>query len=170
MACCHSFYFLFTLIEQTYNAYTTRGVPSCCPHGFRSVEGLLWGASRDSNSGLPYSKPTRYCLSHAAPTIFTVLRLYSTVYTSYVQACPATQVYEKEKLCGNRVCTQTDLVALAGGCTPAARLYGGRPPPTLCGRGAGRSGSPSSGSPASRPLARLRQARFSTEIPKIYLQ
>jgi hypothetical protein len=24
--------------------YTTRRVPSCCPHGFRSVEGLLWGA------------------------------------------------------------------------------------------------------------------------------
>jgi hypothetical protein len=23
--------------------------------------------SRDSNSGLPHSKPTRYCLSHAAP-------------------------------------------------------------------------------------------------------
>ncbi len=76
--------FIFTLIEQTYNAYTTHRVPSCCPHGFRSVEGL-WGASRDSNSGLPYSKPTRYCLSHAAPTIFTVLRtsygIYSTVCT-----------------------------------------------------------------------------------------
>jgi hypothetical protein len=28
---------------------------------------LLWGPSRDSNSGLPYSKPTRYCLSYAAP-------------------------------------------------------------------------------------------------------
>jgi hypothetical protein len=24
--------------------YTTRRVTSCCPHGFRSVEGLLWGA------------------------------------------------------------------------------------------------------------------------------
>ncbi len=41
------FLFIFTLFEQTYNGYiygTTRRVPSCCPHGFRSVEGLLWGA------------------------------------------------------------------------------------------------------------------------------
>jgi hypothetical protein len=40
------FLFMFTLFEQTYNTvfiYTTRRVPSC-PHGFRSVEGLLWGA------------------------------------------------------------------------------------------------------------------------------
>jgi hypothetical protein len=79
VACCHSFIFIFKLIKQTCNAYATRRVPSCCPHGFRSVEGLLWGASRDSNSRLPYRKPMRYCLSHAAPTIFTVLRLYSTV-------------------------------------------------------------------------------------------
>ncbi len=37
---------------------------SCYPHCFRSEEGLLWGVpSRDSNSGLPYSKPTRYIVS-----------------------------------------------------------------------------------------------------------
>jgi hypothetical protein len=36
---------------------------SCCPQGFRSVEGLLL----DLNLGLPYSKLTRYCLNQAAP-------------------------------------------------------------------------------------------------------
>jgi hypothetical protein len=28
---------------------------------------VLMASARDSNSGLPYSKPTRYCLNHAAP-------------------------------------------------------------------------------------------------------
>ncbi len=165
MECCHSFCIYFYInradIQCWYYSSSTLLLSSWLPLG----RGTPLGCDRDSNSGLPYSKPTRYCLSNAAPTIFTVLRLYSTVYTSYVQGW---QVYEKEKLCGNRICTQTDLVALAGGCTRAARLYGGRPPPTLCGRGAGRSGSPSSGSPASLHLARLHQARSSAEIPEIY--
>ncbi len=39
------------------------------PHRFVSSVGkpLPVVPSRDSNSGLPYSKPTRYQLSHAAP-------------------------------------------------------------------------------------------------------
>jgi hypothetical protein len=42
---CTLFLFIFTLLEQTHNILlTTRRVPSGCPHGFRSVEGLLWGA------------------------------------------------------------------------------------------------------------------------------
>ncbi len=38
---------IFTLFEQRYNIdiyYSSSTVPSCCPHGFRSVKGLLWGA------------------------------------------------------------------------------------------------------------------------------
>jgi hypothetical protein len=39
------FLFIFTLIKQTYNNYySTSRVPSCCPHGFRLAEGLLWSA------------------------------------------------------------------------------------------------------------------------------
>ncbi len=64
MARCHSFWFVFTLIEQSYNIYiyTTlviliaslrRGPPQGVP-------------SRDSNLGLPFSKPMRYNLSHTA--------------------------------------------------------------------------------------------------------
>jgi hypothetical protein len=47
VAYCHFYLFIFTLIKYTYNVYkysTTRRVPSCCPHGFRSLEGHLWGA------------------------------------------------------------------------------------------------------------------------------
>jgi hypothetical protein len=55
--------FIFTLIEQTYNVYTystTCRVPSCCPHGFRSVEGLLWGAEPRFELGPTIlSKPRR---------------------------------------------------------------------------------------------------------------
>ncbi len=40
---------------------------SCFPPCFRSVEGLSGVPSWDSTSGLPYSKPTRYYLSHGAP-------------------------------------------------------------------------------------------------------
>jgi hypothetical protein len=36
--------FLHYSSRHTMVIYTTRRVPSCCPHGFRSVEGLLWGA------------------------------------------------------------------------------------------------------------------------------
>jgi hypothetical protein len=41
--------FFFTLIDYTYSGYplyTIRRVPSSCPHGFRSAEGLLWGADQ----------------------------------------------------------------------------------------------------------------------------
>jgi hypothetical protein len=73
VACCRFYFilFIFTFIEQTYNNYySTRRVPSCCPHGFRSGEGLLHGVpSRDLNPGLPYSQPTRNCMSHAAPCL-----------------------------------------------------------------------------------------------------
>ncbi len=37
----------FYIIGKTYCIYTyilLVGYHSCCPHGFRSVEGLLWGA------------------------------------------------------------------------------------------------------------------------------
>jgi hypothetical protein len=48
VACCHSFYFIYFYINrvdiQCLYIYTTRRVPYCCPRGFRSVEGLLWGA------------------------------------------------------------------------------------------------------------------------------
>jgi hypothetical protein len=42
-------------------------VYSCFLIALRSVEGLPGVPSRDSNSGLPYSKPTHYYLSCAAP-------------------------------------------------------------------------------------------------------
>ncbi len=61
---------LFTLIEE-YNIYiycTTRRAPlllsSLHPLGRGPPLGV---PSRDSNSGLPYSKPMRYNLSHTAP-------------------------------------------------------------------------------------------------------
>jgi hypothetical protein len=39
------FYFYIIRAEiQYFYIYYTRRVPPCCPHGFRSVEGLLWGA------------------------------------------------------------------------------------------------------------------------------
>ncbi len=38
------------------------------PHIWRSEEGSPWGVpGRESNMGLPHSRPTRYCLSCAAP-------------------------------------------------------------------------------------------------------
>jgi hypothetical protein len=38
-------YLFITLFEQIYNIYIyCSWVPSCCPHGFRSVEGVLWVA------------------------------------------------------------------------------------------------------------------------------
>ncbi len=65
VACYHPFLF-FTVIDQTYNVIyilPTRLVPSCCTHGFPYSGGV-------PNSDLPYSKPTRYCLSHAASVLF----------------------------------------------------------------------------------------------------
>ncbi len=67
--------FLFTLLWSSihkifiYILYSTLLVEnhSWYPHGFRSVEGSSGMPSRDSNSGLPYSKPTHYCLSYDAP-------------------------------------------------------------------------------------------------------
>jgi hypothetical protein len=35
--------FLHYSSRHTIFMYTTRSVPSCRPHGFRSVKGLLWG-------------------------------------------------------------------------------------------------------------------------------
>jgi hypothetical protein len=73
VACCHSFFlFIFTLFEQTYNFYkysyyssSTLLLSSWLPLG----RGLLWGAEPRFEFGLLYSKPTRYCLSHAAPMV-----------------------------------------------------------------------------------------------------
>jgi hypothetical protein len=105
-------------------------------------------------------------------TIFTVLRLYVHYRSRYIVG---TSIYVLKHSCMRKnsfavscYVPVTNLVVLAGGCNPAARLYGGRPPPTLCGRGAGRSGSQRYGSPASLQLVRLHQARFSTGIPEIY--
>jgi hypothetical protein len=73
VARCHSFWFNFTFIEQTYNILYILLVEnhSCYPHCIRSVEGLLQGCRaeiRTRASGLPYSKPMRYNLSHTALT------------------------------------------------------------------------------------------------------
>jgi hypothetical protein len=56
------FIHFFTLTEHTYNILYIILVEcrSCSPNCFRSVEDLLWGAE----PRLPYSKPTRYSLSH----------------------------------------------------------------------------------------------------------
>ncbi len=58
-------YFYFNRAYIQYFIYNTRRVPllisSLLPLG--RGPGV---PSRDSNSGLPYSKPARYCLSHAA--------------------------------------------------------------------------------------------------------
>jgi hypothetical protein len=37
-------YFYINRVDIQCFIYTTPRVPSCCPHGFRSAEGLLWGA------------------------------------------------------------------------------------------------------------------------------
>ncbi len=58
VACFHSFYF-FTLFFSTFLLIENH---SWNPHCFRSVEDLLWGAVPRFEL-----KPTRYCLSHAAP-------------------------------------------------------------------------------------------------------
>jgi hypothetical protein len=59
----HPFLFIFTLIEQTYSIPEFH---SCYPHCFSSIEG--WGAEpRFELRAVPYRKPTRYYLSHAAP-------------------------------------------------------------------------------------------------------
>jgi hypothetical protein len=36
--------FLHKSSRHTMFIYPTPRIPSCCPHGYRSVEGLLWGA------------------------------------------------------------------------------------------------------------------------------
>jgi hypothetical protein len=72
-------FFLFLLLSSRHTIfiYTTRRVPlllsSLLSARQRASSGVL---SRDSNSGLPYSKPARYylsraapCLSHAAPCL-----------------------------------------------------------------------------------------------------
>jgi hypothetical protein len=63
------FLFILTLIEKTYNSdiyYSDRTtlVVFIAFARWRTSSGV---PSRDSNWGLPYSKPTHYCLSHAAP-------------------------------------------------------------------------------------------------------
>ncbi len=72
------FLFIFTLFEHTYNNYVYY-YSSSAPVGFLMALARKRASSevpsRDSNSGLPYSKPTRYylratphpILSHAAP-------------------------------------------------------------------------------------------------------
>jgi hypothetical protein len=52
-----------------------------------SGRNLLGVPSRDSNSGLPYSKPARYQLSHAAPWRWASANVY---YHSY---CPVSMTY-----------------------------------------------------------------------------
>ncbi len=36
LAFCHSFHFIFTSSRHTMLTYTTRGIPSCCPLGYRA--------------------------------------------------------------------------------------------------------------------------------------
>ncbi len=69
MVSSHSFLFYFTFSEHTCNIYLyiTRREPHLvvfiAPAQLRASSGV---PSRDSHSGLPYSKPTRYYLCHAA--------------------------------------------------------------------------------------------------------
>ncbi len=72
MAVCHSFCIYFSLYNtvdtfiQSFIHNIRRG-PSPYLHSCRLSGRNLHGVpSRDSNSGLPYSKPARYQLSHAA--------------------------------------------------------------------------------------------------------
>ncbi len=65
---CHSFCFIFTLIEHTIFIYTTRRAPVVLSSLHPLCRGPPLGVpSRYSNSGLLYSKPMRYNLSHTAP-------------------------------------------------------------------------------------------------------
>ncbi len=76
VAVCHSFLHLFFSLQYSRYIHTIihpsfiniRWGPSpylhSCPLSGWNLPGV---PSRDSNSGLPYSKPARYQLSHAAP-------------------------------------------------------------------------------------------------------
>ncbi len=71
---CHSFYHLLFLTSiRTIQSYVLssfvicRGPSSCIFIAPLSKRSLLGVPSRESNSGLPYSKPTHYQLNCAAP-------------------------------------------------------------------------------------------------------
>ncbi len=68
VAVCHSFCIYLSLDTFTQHSFINIGWgPSPCLHSCRLSGWILHGVpSRDSNSGLPYSKPARYQLSHTA--------------------------------------------------------------------------------------------------------
>jgi hypothetical protein len=59
------FYIKRAYIKYLYTVRNSLSTASSCLHRFRSVSASSGVPSRDSNSGLPYSKPTRYYLRHA---------------------------------------------------------------------------------------------------------
>ena len=82
VAGCHSFLFIFQILSHTYiHIHSIIFVQYIYPSAFAeaslhfliacmlSGEDLPVVPSRESNSGLPYSKPTRCQLSHAAPQL-----------------------------------------------------------------------------------------------------
>jgi hypothetical protein len=86
VARCHSFLFIFTLIEQTYNIYiyyseSTTLVIFIASARWRASSGV---PSRDSNSGLPYSKPTRYYLSHIIYDLSLIQAVFNSVLYVYL--------------------------------------------------------------------------------------
>jgi hypothetical protein len=95
VAVCHSFclfLFFITFIQYnhpiTYIQYIRRGL-SPSPHRlWLSGKDLPVVPSRESNSGLPSSKPTHYQLSHAAPHYF--LDCYR--YKCFLLLCPMDEI------------------------------------------------------------------------------
>ncbi len=92
-SCCHSFYlfylfqlhtFIITFIQYIYDL--SIGYPSI--HQFHHClfaqrENLPGVPSRDSNSGMPYSRPAHYQLSYAAPLLSYAAPYWATLHPDY---------------------------------------------------------------------------------------
>ncbi len=64
----HIFYNIHTYIHTIHSSFAIRwGLSPFLHRWFAQLGNLLVVPGRESNSGLPYSKPTRYQLSQAAP-------------------------------------------------------------------------------------------------------
>jgi hypothetical protein len=64
-----SLFIYYTLIEHTYNIYICNSSSAALIFFIATARQRASSEmpSQDSKSGLPYSKPTRYYLNHAAP-------------------------------------------------------------------------------------------------------
>ncbi len=78
-------FFLHYSSRHTIFIYTTRRVPSCCPHGFRSVEGLLWGSKPKFELG-PAVQQADALLSEPPPHLSCIL--LSNIRANFVLVSP----------------------------------------------------------------------------------